>query len=152
MNYFGTGETPSYWNAQQSWFFHSQTKYYIWEEPDLFKIGADQVTRRCVPHTEQEDILRHCHSYACGGHFSAKKTGHRVLQSDFFWPSIFKDAHTFVKACIRCQQVGGISRLDMMPMTPILVVKNFDVWAIDFMGLFPISYGNLYNLVAVDYI
>nr|KAJ0206788.1 hypothetical protein LSAT_V11C500251450 [Lactuca sativa] len=82
VNYFVTAETPSYWNAQQRRFFHSQTKYYIWEDPDLFKIGADQVIRRCVPHTEQEDILRHFHSYACGGHFSAKKTGHQVLQSD----------------------------------------------------------------------
>nr|KAJ0198124.1 hypothetical protein LSAT_V11C700385840 [Lactuca sativa] len=69
VNYFVTGETPSYWNSQQRRFFHSQTKYYIWEDPDLFKIGADKVIRRCVPHTEQEDILRHCHSYACGGHF-----------------------------------------------------------------------------------
>nr|KAJ0202196.1 hypothetical protein LSAT_V11C600327700 [Lactuca sativa] len=75
INYFATGETPLYWNAQQMRFFHSQTKYYIWEDPYIFKIGADQVNRRCVPHTEQEDILRHCHSYTCGGHFSAKRQG-----------------------------------------------------------------------------
>jgi len=152
VNYFVTGKTPPHWTSQQRRYFHSQTKYYIWEEPDLFKMGADQVIRRCVPHKEQHDILRHCHSYACGGHFSAKKTGHRVLQSGFFWPSIFKDAHLFVKSCIRCQQIGGISRRDMMPMTPILVVEIFDVWGIDFMGPFPTSYGNLYILVAVDYV
>lgn len=152
VNYFATGKTPPNWTAQQRKYFFSQTKYYIWEDPDLFKIGADQVIRRCVPHTEQNDILRHCHSYACGGHFSAKKTGHRILQSGFFWPSIFKDAHYFVKACLRCQQVGGISRRDMMPMTPILVVEIFDVWGIDFMGPFPTSFGNLYILVAVDYV
>ena len=39
-----------------------------------------------------------------------------------------------------------------MPQTPILVVEIFDVWCIDFMGPFPFSYGNLYILLAVDYV
>ena len=37
-------------------------------------------------------------------------------------------------------------------MTPILVVEIFDVWGIDFMGPFPTSFGNIYILVAVDYV
>ena len=40
----------------------------------------------------------------------------------------------------------------MMPLTPILEVKIFDLWGIDFMGPFPLSYGNQYILVAVDYV
>lgn len=39
-----------------------------------------------------------------------------------------------------------------MPQTPILVVEIFDVWGIDFMGPFPSSFGNLYILLAVDYV
>jgi hypothetical protein len=75
-----------------------------------------------------------------GGHFGARKTRHKVLQSGFFWPTIFKDAQFFVKACTRCQQVGEISMRDQMPMNPILVVEIFDVWGIDFMGPFPTSH------------
>ena len=37
-------------------------------------------------------------------------------------------------------------------MTNILEVELFDVWGIDFMGPFPPSFGNLYILVAVDYV
>ena len=37
-------------------------------------------------------------------------------------------------------------------MTNILEVELFDVWGIDFMGLFPPSFGNLYILVTVDYV
>jgi hypothetical protein len=40
----------------------------------------------------------------------------------------------------------------MMPLNPILIVEIFDVWGIDFMGLFPNSYGYLYILVTVDYV
>ncbi|RVW78754.1 Pol polyprotein [Vitis vinifera] len=39
-----------------------------------------------------------------------------------------------------------------MPMNPILIVDLFDVWAIDFMGPFPMSFGNSYILVGVDYV
>ncbi|GKC62904.1 reverse transcriptase domain-containing protein, partial [Tanacetum coccineum] len=43
-------------------------------------------------------------------------------------------------------------RLDQMPMNPILVVEIFDVWGVDFMGPFLTSHGNVYILVAVDYV
>lgn len=39
-----------------------------------------------------------------------------------------------------------------MPQTPILIVEIFDVWGIDFMGPFPSSFGNLYIVLAVDYV
>ena len=39
-----------------------------------------------------------------------------------------------------------------MPANPILEVELFDVWGMDFMGQFPLSNGNRYILVAVDYV
>ena len=33
-----------------------------------------------------------------------------------------------------------------------MVVQIFDVWGIDFIGPFPHSFGNLYILLAVDYV
>jgi hypothetical protein len=39
----------------------------------------------------------------------------------------------------------------MMPLNPILIVKIFNVWGIDFMGPFPKSFGYFYILVVVDY-
>lgn len=39
-----------------------------------------------------------------------------------------------------------------MPLTSILVCEIFDVWGIDFMGLFPPSFGFVYILLAVDYV
>ncbi|RVW88776.1 Gag-Pol polyprotein [Vitis vinifera] len=40
----------------------------------------------------------------------------------------------------------------MMPLNPILIVDIFDVWGIDFMGPFPMSFGHSYILVGVDYV
>ena len=39
-----------------------------------------------------------------------------------------------------------------MSLHSMLEVEIFDVWGIDFMGPFPPSNGNMYILVAVDYV
>ena len=39
-----------------------------------------------------------------------------------------------------------------MPLQGILVVQIFYVWEIDFIGPFPLSFGNIYILLAVDYV
>jgi len=39
-----------------------------------------------------------------------------------------------------------------MPQQPMLFCEVFDVWRIDFMGPFPVSFGFVYILLAVDYV
>ena len=39
-----------------------------------------------------------------------------------------------------------------MPQTPILIIEIFDVWGMDFMGPFRSSFGNLFILLAVNYV
>ena len=48
--------------------------------------------------------------------------------------------------------MGNISRRNEMLLQGILVVQIFDVWGIDFMRHFPSSFGNLYILLAVDFV
>ena len=98
------------------------------------------------------EILTHCHSLECGGHFNGQRTLVKVLQSSFYWTSIFKDAHLFAKSCDRCQRTGNIGRRNEMSLTNILEVELFDVWGIDFMGPFPSSYGHKYILLVVYYV
>ena len=114
-------------------------RFYYWDDPYLFKYCSDQIIRKCVPEEEVQSILAHCHSKECGGHFGGKKTAAKVLQSGFFWPSIFKDAHAFCLSCDRCQRMGNISSRNQMPLKGIQEVELFDVWGIDFMGPFPSS-------------
>ncbi|RVW62631.1 Retrovirus-related Pol polyprotein from transposon 17.6 [Vitis vinifera] len=151
-NYLVTGEVPSEWSAQDKRHFFAKIHAYYWEEPFLFKYCADQIIRKCVPEQEQSGILSHCHDSACGGHFASQKTAMKVIQSGFWWPSLFKDAHSMCKGCDRCQRLGKLTRRNMMPLNPILIVDVFDVWGIDFMGPFPMSFGHSYILVGVDYV
>lgn len=79
-----------------------------------------------------KDILFHYHSSNFGG----QRTVMKVLQSEFSCPMLFKDACLFVMHGDRCQSAGNISTRQEMPLHGILEVGLFDMWGIDFMGLF----------------
>ena len=118
----------------------------------MFKYCADQIIRRCEPKEQQLGILSYCQENARGGHFASQKRDMKVLQLGFYKPSLFKDAHAMCRSCDRCQGLRKLTRRNMMPLNPILVVDLFDVWGIDFMGPFPTSFSYSYILVGVDYV
>ena len=152
VNYMACGVVPQEFSYQQRRNLKTDSRYYIWDDPMLFKRGADMIIRRCVPESEQCKIVNECHASPYGGHFFEERKTHKILQSGFYWPTIFRDCAEWVKLCDRCQKIGKISSINEMPLRGILVVKIFDVWGIDFMGPFPPSFGNLYILLAVDYV
>jgi len=105
-----------------------------------------------LPNVVQQHILSQCHDSLYGGHFGAQRTTAKVLQSGFFWPSLFKDVADYAIKCDRCQRTGSISWKNTMPIYTILEMELFDVWGIDFMGPFPPSHGKHYILLVVDYV
>ena len=120
--------------------FFYDLRHYFWDDPHLYK-GVDGIIRRCVTEHEQEQILRKCHFEAYGGHHAGDKTSHKVLQSGFYLPTLFKDARKFVLSCDECQKIGNIGKRQEMPMNYSLAVEPFDVWGFDYMGPFPSSNG-----------
>nr|GFA88976.1 reverse transcriptase domain-containing protein [Tanacetum cinerariifolium] len=96
--------------SQQKNKFFKKVKHYFWDDPFLFKICTDQVIRRCVHGKEALHILVACHNRPTGGHHGANLTAKKIFDSGFFWPTIYKDAHEFVKNCDSCQRQGKISQ------------------------------------------
>nr|GFA71489.1 reverse transcriptase domain-containing protein [Tanacetum cinerariifolium] len=134
--------------SQQKKKFFKDARHYFWDDPYLFRTCADQIIRRCVAGKEAIDILNACHSGPTGGHYGASYTEKKVFNSGFYWPSIYKDAFELVKRYDSCQRKGKVSQKDEMPHNFIQICEIFDVWGIDFMGLFPSSkvYGKACHL------
>ena len=91
MNYLPCGVVPPEFSYQQKRKLKTDSRCYIWDDPLLFKRGTDMIIRRCVPESEQCKILNECHASPYGGHFSGEKAAHKILQSGFYWPTIFRD-------------------------------------------------------------
>ncbi|XP_076895296.1 uncharacterized protein LOC143547869 [Bidens hawaiensis] len=127
VNFKVVGDLPEHWPRRKKKHLVSQAKQYIWDDPDLFKIGADQMIRRCIPEEDVRSVLELAHPSACGGHFSGQKCARKVLTSGFYWQTLFRDTHEFVTRCLKCQQLRSISKRDEMPLKPILVIDIFDV-------------------------
>lgn len=109
--------------------------------------------RRCVREDEIFEILKSCHDQPCGGHFADRRTGHKVLQTGYYWPMIFKDAKKFVQSCDSFQRVGRPNQSDEMPLKPELVIKPFERWALNFVEpINPSSNQKTYILVATEYV
>ncbi|XP_049345493.1 uncharacterized protein LOC125810019 [Solanum verrucosum] len=151
-NYVVRRLIPEELNIYQQKRFLFDVKKYFWDEPYLFRECVNHIIQRCVPEEEFNEILHACHSSPVGGHHGGVRTTAKILQSGYYWPSLYKDAHEFVKKCTQCQRQGGVSRRHELPLKPILGVELFDVWGIDFMGPFASSFGNMYILVAVEYV
>ncbi|XLT87226.1 hypothetical protein HN873_008979 [Arachis hypogaea] len=151
-NYLVSHTFPPHFSKHQRDKLKSESKYYIWDDPYLWRCGADQIIRRCVPQSEFQSILEACHSSKSGGHFGPQRTARKILDCGFWWPTLFRDATEFCKSCPPCQKFGNISRRDEMPQQYMLFCEIFDVWGIDFMGPFPNSNGYFYILLAIDYV
>ncbi|RDY04951.1 putative mitochondrial protein, partial [Mucuna pruriens] len=120
----------------------SDAKYYIWDDPYLWRLYNDQIIRKCIRDAEINSVLQFCQATSGGSHYGSTQTTWKILDYEFYWPTIFKGAYQFVSTCEKCQKVGmAISKRHEMPQQPILFCKAFDVWGIDFMGPFLVSNG-----------
>ncbi|XP_020992545.1 uncharacterized protein LOC110278643 [Arachis duranensis] len=151
-NFNAIGELPTNINKHMKRKLIKDAKHYIWDDPYLFKKCTDGVQRRCISHEEGQEVLWQCHGSAYQGYFSGERTAAKVLQSRFYWPTMFMDAKEMVSRCDECKRAGNLTKRNEMPQQYILELELFDVWGIDFMGPFLTSYSNSYILVAVDYV
>ena len=86
VNYLACGVVPQEFSYQQKRKLRTDSRYYIWDDPLIFKRGAHMIIRRCVPESEQGKILNECHASPYGGHFSEKEQLTRYSNLDFIGP------------------------------------------------------------------
>ncbi|XP_070029284.1 uncharacterized protein [Nicotiana sylvestris] len=74
VNFIASGVTPPEFTADHRRKFLHDMRFYMWDEPFLYKQCADQLVRRCVPEEEMNAILHDCHSSLYGGHHGGDRT------------------------------------------------------------------------------
>ncbi|GJX80192.1 reverse transcriptase domain-containing protein [Tanacetum coccineum] len=107
--------------------------------PDETLMNVSSTEEDKIPWAKTQKILDECHYGPTRGHYGPSTTAKKVFDAGFYWPTIFKKAHTLVQNYDACQRSGSLSRSDEMPQNSIQVSEIFDIWGIDFMGPFPKS-------------
>ena len=60
--------------------FFKDVNHYVWGDPHLFKIGADNLMRRSFAKDEAKKIIWKCHNSSYGEYFNGEKTVAKILR------------------------------------------------------------------------
>ena len=60
VNYLACGIIPYEFSNQKKRKLRIDRRFYIWDDPLLFRRGADMIIRRCIPKIEQGEIIDKC--------------------------------------------------------------------------------------------
>ena len=98
------------------------------------------------------DVLHACHNEPSRGHYVAKRTTYKLLQSWYYWSTMFNNANQYVSRCDDSQRIGDPNKRDGMPLTPEVTWESFEKWGLDFLGpIDPPSNQKSCILVYIDY-
>jgi hypothetical protein len=81
-----------------------------------------------------DKVLTELHDGPAGGHFAGNTTAHKILRADYYWPTLFKDAHTYARNCKTCQMSVGKEKRAAIPLQPVMVSRPFEQWGLDIIG------------------
>ena len=97
-------------------------------------------------------MLREIYEGICASHAGARSLARKALKAGYYWPTLQKDTHDFVRACDKCQRFANVQMRPGETMTPISLPWPFAQWRIDIMVPFPLGKKQLkFLIVAIDY-
>ena len=98
-------------------------------------------------------IVTELHDGLTGGHFSGETTTHKVLRVNYYWPTLFKDAHAHACKCQIYQVNVRKERKPAFPLQIVTVHNPFEQWGLDVVGKINPNFSKLhrYILTAIDY-
>ena len=146
-------EVPLGLSITQAWALKLKSVKFCIIDKLLYWKDPSGVLLRCFDKEESVQVMHQFHSSTCGGHHYWKTTAHKILRVGYYWPVLFSDVCTFVKACDKCQRFIGKKQLRYFPLRPIVVNGSFEQWGLDFIGEInpSLSGQQKWILVATDY-
>eukprot|EP00253_Pinus_taeda_P005342 PITA_05342 len=106
-NYLVSTQFPPHLSSKEKSKIVRKSAPFTWIGGNIFKLGPNQILRRCIRQKEDFDILLTCHDGPCEGHFVAKRTAFKILQAGYYWPTLHQDDRRYISQCGRCQRMGN---------------------------------------------
>jgi len=97
------GACPENLNPRERRALRLKSSHYCLINSMLLQINYDGVLLRCLKREDTDKVLKELHDGPAGGHFAGNTTTHKILRDNYYWPTLFKDAHTHIRNCKTCQ-------------------------------------------------
>eukprot|EP00253_Pinus_taeda_P024238 PITA_24238 len=128
-------------------------KNFIIVDDVLFRRNYNSISLRWLEKHEAQKVLQELHDGSARGHFGADTTSHKIILAGYYWPTLFKDTHEYVRKCQSCQTTSGREEKSAFPLQPVNIEQPFEQWGLDIIGeITPHSpKQHRYILTATDY-
>ena len=80
------------------------SRFWLSEGLKLYKRSFSEPYLLCVHPDATEVILEELHEGICGSRTGGRSLSHRAITQGYWWPSMQKEAHEYVKKCDQCQR------------------------------------------------
>jgi len=91
----------------------------------FYRKHFDQTLLRCVTHDKARRILHEFHYEFSRGHYSGPTTATKILQVEYYWPTIFKDSFKIFQEYDKCSRFVGKKRQATIPLKLVMVEEPF---------------------------
>jgi hypothetical protein len=116
VHFPSTRMDPSEYTIPQNKQLVVRATYFSLVAGQLYKMGLDEILRRCVMEIERPVILIEADEGIAKGHYAGKATAQKVLRDGLWWPTLHRDAKEYARACDVCQRIGKPSQRDEIPL------------------------------------
>eukprot|EP00253_Pinus_taeda_P028047 PITA_28047 len=148
--YMKNGYAPSHLDYTKKRALRLKGKQYQLLNNVLFRINYDFVLLRCLEESEAKNVLQELHDRPAGGHYVGDATAHKILSAGYYWHTLFKDSHNYVRKCQVCQTSVGRQKKSSSPLQLDNIEQPFDQWGLDIIDQFIITRFGLPSTLMFD--
>ena len=132
--YLKNGYAPSHLDHTKKRALRLKAKQYQLINDILFRKNYDSILLRCLEKSEAKKILQELHDGSTGGHYARDATTHKILHAGYYWPTLFKYSHSYVRKCQVCQTTAGRQKNPSLPLQLVNIEQPFSQWGLDIIG------------------
>ena len=97
IHYLQQGYLLEHWNSKQRRALHLKSTSYQIIDGVLFKKNYDVLFLRCLEQEDASKVVKELHDGPARGHFLGDITTQKILRAGYYWPTLFKDTHAYVR-------------------------------------------------------
>ncbi|BFG30469.1 hypothetical protein CerSpe_167430 [Prunus speciosa] len=139
-------------NPKLAYKLKKTVKRYFVDGSTLYRKGFNGEPLKCLGESEARQVMQEIHAGECGEHQGMKRLHRQLLSVGYYWPTVKKDAHDFVKRCHTCQIHANLSHKPPTLLQDMRTPWPFHTWGLDLIGtIHPPSDGYIWILTATEY-